>query len=379
MASKIPKVTSKPAVLAEAKEFISLTRRPDGPNKLDDYLLKDEPQLAVHIVSFRDATLLSILWPHVCGDASAAKAILDAWSLVLQGRDEEVPPLHGFDSDPLARLGRDPKEKYKLAERRLSVWQIIVFGIRYAFEMVWWGDEGRVLCVPNTFITALRETALQELASESEGNKKPFLSESDVLCAWLTRLAISNLPKDSSQTILISNALDYRSLLANDLLPRNGVLLGNAVTVVHAFTTVKAILETHLSKTALAIRHGIQNLATRSQLEAHQAILRESIDKTKIPLLFGDANMQVLPFTNWTKAKYFETDFSAAVVGQGTPLGERANGRGIPSYAQNCGLGRGLSKFVIMGKDVQGNFWVTGFLRKAVWEGISQKLEDIPS
>lgn len=365
--------------MAEAKEFISLTRRPDGPSKLDDYLFTDEPQLAVHIVSFRDVTLVSILWPHVCGDASAAKAIFDAWSLVLQGRDDEVPPLYGFDSDPLAQLGLHPKEKYSLVEKRLSVWQIIVFGVRYAFEMLWWGDEGRVLCVPASFITTLRESSLHELASESHGLEKPFLSESDVLCAWLARLAISHQLEDSNRTVLLSNALDFRPLLANDILPGNGVLLGNAVTVVHAFTTIKDISEKPLSNTASAIRHGIQNLATRGQVEAHQAILRESIDKTKIPLLFGDAKMHVLPFTNWTKAKYFETDFSAGVVEDGKPLGERANGRGIPSYAQNCGLGRGLSKFVIMGKDAQGNFWVTGFLRKTAWEDISKKLEEAPS
>ncbi|CAG8958394.1 hypothetical protein HYFRA_00011071 [Hymenoscyphus fraxineus] len=346
IASQIPKATSRPAVLVEAKKFVNLTRRPDAPSKLEDYLYSDEPQLGIHIVSFRDATLVSILWPHICGDASAAKAIFDAWSLVLQGRDDEVPPLHGFDNDPLAQLGSNPREKYSLVAKRLTVFQIIVFWIRHLFETLWWGDEGRVMCVPASFITSQREKALQELASGGHGNEKQFLSEGDVLCAWLAKLSISDLPKSSNRTVLISNALDFRGLLAKDLLPGNGVHLGNAVMIVHAMSTVRDVSRMPISETALAIRRGIEHLGTRDQLEAHQALLRESIDKTKVPVVFGDATMNLIPFTNWSKAKYFETNFSGAVRKVGKPLEERSNGKGIPSYAQNCTLNRGLSKFM---------------------------------
>jgi hypothetical protein len=81
-----------PSVVCDPEEFQSLMRRPDGPKALADYLYTDAPQLALHIVSFCDATLVTISWSHTLLDTMGMKLLLQAWSLVLQGRSDEVLP-----------------------------------------------------------------------------------------------------------------------------------------------------------------------------------------------------------------------------------------------------------------------------------------------
>ena len=58
-------------------------RRPGDPQCLDDYIFTDRPMLGLHIVSFVDATLITLSWSHVLADALGNKALFDAWSLVL--------------------------------------------------------------------------------------------------------------------------------------------------------------------------------------------------------------------------------------------------------------------------------------------------------
>jgi hypothetical protein len=92
LASKLPKPSTSPTILGDPYDFHGLMRPSDGPKELADYIYTDEPQLGVHIVSFRDATLVSLSCSHTFADALGIKALLEAWSLVLQGRDDEVPP-----------------------------------------------------------------------------------------------------------------------------------------------------------------------------------------------------------------------------------------------------------------------------------------------
>lgn len=57
--------------------------------------------MGLHIVSFNDATLVTLHWLHVAFDALGFGALLDSWVLMVQGREHEVLPLHGYDYDPL--------------------------------------------------------------------------------------------------------------------------------------------------------------------------------------------------------------------------------------------------------------------------------------
>jgi hypothetical protein len=195
VACGLPQPSKVPAIVAEPDDFMSLVLAPDGPKNLDDYLYADRSQLGLPIVSFRNKTIVVLHWLHASCDAMAIKAINNAWTLMLQGKEDEVPsPLA---NDALKELGKHPAEAHKLAGHRLSVLGMVAYGLRNVMDIVFREKVTRMVCVPGAFLDKLRGEALQELAAESESEEKPFLSEGDILTAWWSRLCTSHLPPDS--------------------------------------------------------------------------------------------------------------------------------------------------------------------------------------
>lgn len=80
--------------------------------------------------------------------------------------------------------------------------------------------------------------------------------------------------------------------------------------------------------------------------------------------------MDLIPFSNWTRARLFDIDFSAAAV---KPLDV---GRPVrPIYVQNTQFGLKLpNAFPIMGRVVSGNYWLSGYLKRGHWEKIEAQL-----
>lgn len=62
LASRLPRSTDEISIYSDLDGLSDLARRHDGPKKLADFLDSDEPQLSLHIVTFQDATLVSISW-----------------------------------------------------------------------------------------------------------------------------------------------------------------------------------------------------------------------------------------------------------------------------------------------------------------------------
>jgi hypothetical protein len=48
------------------------------------------------------------------------EAIIDGWTLMLQGREDVIPIPIGYDTDPLAELGMSQTQPHLLAERRMG-------------------------------------------------------------------------------------------------------------------------------------------------------------------------------------------------------------------------------------------------------------------
>ncbi|KAI1632585.1 hypothetical protein F4809DRAFT_656142 [Biscogniauxia mediterranea] len=422
LASRLPRAgdglpSSRPAVACDPDAFASLMRRADGPASLADYLFGDEPQLGLHVVSFADATLVSLGWPHTLFDGMGRRELLRAWAAVLEGRDGDVLPFYGYDRDPLADLGRDPgpdPEPFKMAEHLMSKWQMAVYGVRYVWDLIWnREEEARVLtfCPAQVVKTLFEETraefdasraAAAAAAENSDGKTTAaaatvagptFLSEGDILCAYVARLATLGRPGTSTQTLSVMNALGLRGAL----LPAAGAAyVANAVWGVFARVTVgeAASSSRPLHAVAAAVRRSIAEYGTRAQLEARAAFLRaRGADPAGMLDMYGDAGMMMLTFSNWSKARFFETDFSAAIVDNDTKTSSGGSGggssskpanyhRGRPSYIQSCGFVQNFSMrnaFPIIGKDNAGNYWWSGTLVKGQWAPIEKMFETNPS
>ena len=373
LASRLPIASSSPQFAGRIEDFEALMRRPSDPKRLEDYLYTDRPMLGLHIVSFIDATLITLSWSHILADAMGIKALFDAWSLVLQGREDQILPLHGVEADPMVTLGTRPTEPYQHAEKQLSSWQMMIFGLRYAFDQTFRRskEETRVICLPAAYVQSLREAALADIKATNTGEgdgDTPFVSEGDVLCAWWTRHILSYTSQDLSQPVAIKMAFGLRWLLEKDMLPASSVYVGNAVMTVPAFMPARDILTKSLGSVASVLRKTLVALGTREQIEARQALERTIQDQTGNPGLFGDPWMHIVLCTNWTKGHFFDVDFSAAVTTEGRHLGGQQAGK--PSYIQihsstpRFSLGSG---FYILGKDAAGNYWLQSTLAKEYW------------
>ncbi|KAF3765309.1 hypothetical protein M406DRAFT_289501 [Cryphonectria parasitica EP155] len=380
LASRIPRATEKPTVAADPNEFLDLARSEDGPRFFEDYITRDVPQLALHIVSFTDATLASLSFPHTFTDGTGGGHIYRAWSLALQERYDEIAEFHGYNHDPLAGFGANPTEPYIYADKLLTGWRKWLFLLRQLYLSVRYGTESRVLCMPGPYLTRLRKQAIEEIRAET-GDPNAFVSDNDVLTAWFTQVAMSDMPRNSNRTIRIMTAFRLLGVVPNKYLPDGKAYVANAVSEVWTFLKARDIFNKPLSYTAHAIRRSLTEGGTPEQIEALAAIKREASEATGLilPTIFGDVTMNMINFTNNTKSKFFETDLSAAIVKEGLPRSTRTTPPGFPSYIQfNAWSPRFQLRDIlpIMGRDAAGNYWLVGALRENVWSMIDKKLRE---
>ncbi|KAH9903781.1 hypothetical protein F4778DRAFT_99452 [Xylariomycetidae sp. FL2044] len=386
VASRIPKPSTRPAVVGYPDEMLALFPLSDVPKTMEDYITRDIPQVGLHVVSFEDKTVIGLCWPHTAFDAMGKKLLLKGWTLMLEGRADEIPKLTDPAVDPLADFGLNPTEEHVLAPQRLSVLNLAQYGIGNVFNFMA-KPESRMVCVPGSLITKLRTQALAELEAEKTaanggggagGDEKPFLSEGDVICAWWTRLAVAHLPATSSRPLVLNNAMSLRKLMAGGELPApGGDYLSNAIMFFYVTMRVRDVFEKPLSWVAARIRGAIAEQGTQAQAEAFAHAWRSS--SWKLPPFFGAPNMHMLTLSNWSQAGLFDFDFSAAAL---ATSGSHGGGGGrspcTPSYVQNNQFGVALpDAYPVIGKDKLGNFWMSGYMKKVHWDMIEVELAKI--
>lgn len=357
-------------------EALSDLVRPGGKTlSLDDYTTTDRATLGLHVTTFLDTTCMTLYWPHLAFDAMGKKAILEAWTMALQGRDDEIPLPQGYDSDPLAELGTQATEPHLLAGRRVGNWGMAGYALRNIASLAG-PKEIRMVCVPAAFWQDMVANVRAELEREAEarGDKtKPFVTEGDVLAAWWTRLCSSHLGRESSTTVAAQNAMSLRKVLAGDLLsPLERPLLSMALSFPTVILPARDILQKPLSWLALQFRRAINDQGSRQQVEAYAALQREFSADLRMPLFFGDSGMYNLFFSNWQKAGLFDFDFSPAAA-----EGDGARGGPVRASYIQCVQDPAFPEgWPISGKDEHGNYWISGFRAKGLWARMEEELNE---
>ena len=150
-------------------------------------------------------------------------------------RDQVSGTFYGFDVDPVANLGdSSPVEPHVLADRQLKGLSFFVFVVRYVFDLLWWRkDEQRIVCLPSSYLQQMKQTVIHELVTRSKSERKPFIRDGDIICAWWTRLANQNMSRTSSKTVLIMNAFDLRTALSKDIIPSGAACMSNLSGVIY--------------------------------------------------------------------------------------------------------------------------------------------------
>jgi hypothetical protein len=203
VSSLLPKPSAQPAIVGNAEDLRPLYEGLNCPAKLDDYLYEDRSVVGLHVVSFKDATVLTLNWIHAAFDATAKRAILDAWNLVMLGREDQIPTPVSYREDALKNLGTNPLSPHALADRKTSTLGMIRWALSNITDLFFRNQETRIICLPAGFVENLHAVAMKELVSSSPGpgEERPFVSEGDILTAWVARLAVSHLSQYPDRTV----------------------------------------------------------------------------------------------------------------------------------------------------------------------------------
>ncbi|KAK6001259.1 hypothetical protein QM012_002590 [Aureobasidium pullulans] len=359
LASRLPSASQKPELVACASDFVPLMRSKDDPASLQDYVHTDRPLLGLRILSFDDATLVTLSFSHLLFDGLGGKTVLDAWSLVLQGRDAEVLELQGVYDDPLATLGTQPEVPYKHESRVMGLPQLILFGVRALIRRVFSKSEVKdyVICVPGSYVQKLKSHALKDIAEASNPTAEtPFLSDSDVLCAWWSKYIASCISTQATETFVINNLLELRQVLTPELFRPESPYVSNALMMMPTFVTARQLLTRSLGEMALSIRDTISQLSTKAQVEARFSLDRVWQRRTGHPALYGDPWMRMIVCTNWIKIKIHQADFSPALLDKkfsnSSPVCPAYNQ--IHAIIENFDL---ITAFAIS-KDADNSYWI---------------------
>lgn len=390
VASQLPKTTGKLETYPSPRYFKSLSVGPGAPDKFEDYLQADEPQIALHVVNFVDGTLVSLLFLHTLTDLMGFSSLLKAWSFALAGKPFQVASFLGFRDDPMAGLyNAEPSTPYLLADRQLSGWRLTAWGIRFMCES-WWSPrvESRTVGLPEELVMALRKRANNDLAKslgQGDGDV-PFISDGDIIAALVTRMACEELTEPSKRSVTTVLTADARSRVPS-VFREDAAYVQNAAVGAFSFGSASETLQTPLGQLALRLRGDLI-----AQLELDQMIWlcrlnRQSLLETGNGIMFGDTSTVLAVVSNWSKIHCFDiVDFSPAItippsraasVDTSTEKGVKP---GHPVFWHLQGLKPGIfspTVFGVVGRDAKGTMWLTGDLRPSTWAVFKEYMSKI--
>ena len=370
LARQLPRHADHAYIQPLGTKFRELEARDDVPVTTYDLCYCDEPQLAVHITSFNDETLVSLSWPHIMTSALGRQALMKSWSLVLAGRDDEVPPFSGARDDPMEKLGRlqDPEpEPFLLEHDRLRGLGFASLAVQMLWEMYWRPYmDVKIIYLPANFVARLRKTAQEDLRCANPRHKEdvPFISEGDIFAAWISRIlskSRGNCP------ITAATVVDIQGRFKETFLPGHAYVQNTILAAFALYGRNETVTST-LGQQSLKIRESLVQQTTKQQCEALLRIGRKMDD---LPL-YGEPDSKYLVVTNWTKAKFTEIiDFSPAVTRMGVPGHKRRTEPGRIVYHHPNILGQSVTFrdcIQVMGKDKEGNYWFKGAFLREFWD-----------
>lgn len=342
------------------------------------------PQISLHITSFSDATLVALAWPHTLMDIIGQQALLHGWSLVLAGREEEVPEVLGARKDIIQEVDNldndEEQEELGLEQKRPGKMGLFAFLFRFLWNKFWNPPlEIRTVFLPKDSFARLKSEAQKEVAEVTQSfEEKPFVSECDILTAWVTRIVAASEPKP--RPVTVASLLNARFRLPL-LVKSGGVYVQNMVLLTYTFLSSQ-LVGGPVGPIALSNRQHMVEQTTEPQTLALLKTVLRDIKSGKSPrLLFGEPDALPIIFNNLTKVEMIKAaKFGPAVLRQGEKTEYRNNPPGTIVTYYNRGLNQplgGPNSFFMLGKDYGENYWLMGNLLPRAWAKMEDALRDL--
>lgn len=384
LAEEFPKATAQPSLQGGQEEVMrSLCLHPEHPRTLDDWLYSDRPLLDIHVVAFEDATLVTITFMHLVTGASGMRQILRAWSDVLNGREDEVGALQGIGDDLLTdHINESEPSEYVHYDRRLTGFKKLVFAIYSLWDWFWFpAAESRHICIPGVYVDRMRDRAIQDLSQgATPGQESLFISDGDVLLSWATRTVVKALGASPSRPLSVLNVFNSRATLLQKSASDSTAFITNACLMAPTFLSVGDAMNPSLGHLAWQFRTSLTQQRTKAQCQAQLAMQRQGVIETGSAPLCVDPASVIVGYTNWHRARFYDIDFSSAVRCPKGPLAGHSSRIGRPaSILVSRDLpGPGIPNLGnVLGKDGDGNWWLTWSLSNQAWPAFQQELESL--
>ncbi|KAM0530012.1 hypothetical protein ACHAPS_000651 [Verticillium nonalfalfae] len=326
--ARLPKSGNRPYVQLVDNEFQNIETTSDQALTPEALSHLEEPQCSFLVTSFTDQTIVTLTWPHTLTSVMGLSSLMEAWSLMVAGREDEILPFGGAEEDFMDKLGgedQDETEPFALQDRLLQGLSLVRFVLGVVWDIVRRPlTQTKLVFLPASFVSDLLQQARDDLKASSEGKELPFVSEGDVLTAW----TLSVLPEVyGNRPYTVLNAADLQGRVPGLFKPGHAYVQNTLMLTCTMFSAEDA-KSLDLGRRALRVRQSIVQQTTPAQCAAFARLSR----KHSIPL-FGEASGTMGTMTNWGKAKFFDViDFAPAVVKAGVSGGRRQAEPGKIAY-----------------------------------------------
>lgn len=351
------------------------------PSTVQDLIDRKLPQLVLHILSFHDATILTLSFPPTTMDAAGFKAFLENWSLCMANKPDEVTPIFGSHQDALEKLVTEAEEKQPLGElimdKRLTA-------LTPKLAPNWWRRrshqpmQSRMVYIPkdiyNDFMIDIREDIAGILEEDDE---RPVTTDADIILAWISKLqAATDLKQRGVLSTSIVNLRCHLSTFRDPTVE----FLQSLTLPAYSYISPEEATDT-IGAIALQQKHNMHNQMTEHQLLTLTKHIIQKKKSGKNPLPIYDApSIPHLEFNNFSPLRLFSAvDFSPAVLCSGEFEAPRYNLPGAVTAAYRLMRDTNDEEPVcsVLGKDCGGNFWMTGHLEPAVWVKVEEELYNL--
>ncbi|KNG91514.1 hypothetical protein ANOM_000019 [Aspergillus nomiae NRRL 13137] len=346
---------------------------PGFPMTMADLVDKDAPQLCFKVIGYTDATILAITFCHCTWDVSGLQGFLKSLELVLDGREDEVPPMLGANTDILPELighydvsHRDaeslnvPEEKEAMEQPQTSNTAL----------------EQRIIRVPLGNMERLHNRVAMESPMDDEEALSTYQLDELFLALIVQQIARAQPEPRALRLLNVFNA----RLVVPRLAKARGVYSQNLVLLTPQTLSNEAATGP-MGQIALAQRECFAQSAEPESITRSLHMVLGAIEAELDITRLTDCNdaESVLVNNLVRLSNYIDLDLSSAVVRQGEISATRRNGLGT---ADSCYLtlppnSYGMMRVTTLGSYNGNSCWMIGELPARAWELIYEALDEL--
>lgn len=369
--------TVEPSIQPLDKHLRQFMAPDDYPESVDALLQTDKSQISLMITSFNDATLVSVAFPHTLLDAVSFIHLVQNWSLVLAGRESDVPPLLDAHTDALEGVCDDARGG-DVGDCRMESMRLKGFGfwkllVRQMAEATQRKRRLQALYIPKETY----EKLLSKLEYNSESNQQTTTgkppNEVDILTAWLIRTIAQQEPSRPVTLITLYNLRYYIKSLkeARKRGIFSQIMISTTCAIFPPETSTKCV-----SEIAKDYKEQVGKLTQEEEVVAYLSQVRDELKKEKPGFALYGATDALVVFCNpLAKLDLVKmADFGSAVVRRGgdgsTPAGRMVGNVFNPLSWTDAGV----DLLFPLGTDYEGGCWIMAKLGMGSWEILTKEL-----